>query len=480
MSIKDKPSLFQSLIPIIFLIAFLSLNVIIFKGDTLSGSNQIILLLSASIAGLIALRFKVSWTKILHSITNSINTAMPSILILLIIGSLAGTWLVSGIVPVMIYYGLKMIHPSVFLFTALVVCCLVSLITGSSWSTVATIGVALLGIGKTLGLHEGLVAGAIISGSYFGDKMSPLSDTTNLAPAVAGTDLFTHIRYMVITTTPSIILAAIIFSVIGFSSDYGTIENNVNAVIESIEKSFHLSPFLLLIPVMLIIVIVKKVPALPALLIGTLLGAIAALIFQPHILNQLGREGLDQFRSTYQVILQSMFGDISIQTDNESMNELFSTGGMAGMLNTVWLIISAMVFGGAMESAGLLTRISHSVVNLAHSTGSLIASTVATCIFFNLTASDQYISIVVPGRMYAKTFRERGLKPEVLSRTLEDAGTLTSVLVPWNTCGATQAKVLGVATITYLPYCFFNLINPVVAIIIAYMNYKIRRIGDEK
>ena len=480
MSIKDKPSLFQSLIPIIFLIAFLSLNVIIFKGDTLSGSNQIILLLSASIAGLIALRFKVSWTKILHSITNSINTAMPSILILLIIGSLAGTWLVSGIVPVMIYYGLKMIHPSVFLFTALVVCCLVSLITGSSWSTVATIGVALLGIGKTLGLHEGLVAGAIISGSYFGDKMSPLSDTTNLAPAVAGTDLFTHIRYMVITTTPSIILAAIIFSVIGFSSDYGTIENNVNAVIESIEKSFHLSPFLLLIPVMLIIVIVKKVPALPALLIGTLLGAIAALIFQPHILNQLGREGLDQFRSTYQVILQSMFGDISIQTDNELMNELFSTGGMAGMLNTVWLIISAMVFGGAMESAGLLTRISHSVVNLAHSTGSLIASTVATCIFFNLTASDQYISIVVPGRMYAKTFRERGLKPEVLSRTLEDAGTLTSVLVPWNTCGATQAKVLGMATITYLPYCFFNLINPVVAIIIAYMNYKIRRIGDEK
>jgi NhaC family Na+:H+ antiporter len=477
---KRTPGIIHACIPILFLIVFLSLNVIIFKNDTLAGSNQIILLFSASIAGVIAARFKVSWKKISDSITGSIDTAMPSIIILLIIGSLTGTWLISGVVPVMIYYGLKLINPSVFLLTALVVCCLVSLVTGSSWSTIATIGIALLGIGKTLGLHDGLVAGAIISGSYFGDKMSPLSDTTNLAPAVAGTDLFTHVRYMVITTTPSIILAAIIFTFIGFSSEYVTVEENVNSVIESIEKSFHLSPFLLLVPVILIIVIVKKVPALPALLIGTLLGAAAALIFQPHILSQLSREGLNKFQSYYQVILQAMFGDISIQTDNASMNKLFSTSGMAGMLNTVWLIISAMVFGGAMESAGLLTRISHSVVSLARSTGSLIASTVVTCIFFNLTASDQYISIVVPGRMYANTFRERGLKPEVLSRTLEDAGTLTSVLVPWNTGGATQAKVLGVATLTYLPYCFFNLINPVVAIVIAYLNFKIRRFDDEK
>ena len=480
MSIRGKPTLFQSLIPIIFLIAFLSINVIIFKNDTLAGSNQMILLFAASIAGLIAIRLNLPWTKIRDSITNSIGTAMPSILILLIIGSLAGTWLISGIVPLLIYYGLKIIHPPVFLFTALVVCCLVSLVTGSSWSTIATIGVALLGIGKTLEIHEGLVAGAIISGSYFGDKMSPLSDTTNLAPAVAGTDLFTHIRYMVITTTPSIILAAVIFSVIGFSSDYTSIENNVDLVIASIEKSFNLSPFLLLVPVILVIAIVKKVPALPALLIGTLLGTLAALIFQPQILEQLSREGLNKFQSSYQVIMQAMFGEISIQTDNAVMNKLFHTSGMAGMLNTVWLIISAMAFGGAMESAGLLTRISHSIVKLAHSTGSLIASTIATCIFFNLTASDQYISIVVPGRMYAKTFKERGLKPEVLSRTLEDSGTLTSVLVPWNTGGATQAKVLGVATLTYLPYCFFNLINPVIAIIIAYMNYKIRRFSDDE
>ena len=477
---KRTPGIIHALIPILFLIVFLSINVIIFKSDTLAGSNQIILLLAAGVAALVAVRFRVSWTKILNSITRSINTAMPAVLILLVIGSLAGTWLISGIVPVMIYYGLKIIHPSVFLLTALVVCCLVSLVTGSSWSTIATIGVALLGIGKTLGLHEGLVAGAIISGSYFGDKMSPLSDTTNLAPAVAGTDLFTHIRYMVITTTPSIILAAIIFTVIGFSSEYGTVTDNVNAVIVSIEKSFHLSPFLLLIPVMLIVVIVMKVPALPALLIGTLLGALAALIFQPHILSQLSRGGVNKFQEYYQVILQSMFGNISIQTESATMNELFSTSGMAGMLNTVWLIISAMAFGGAMEAGGLLTYISQTVIKFAHSTGSLIATTVATCIFFNLTASDQYMAIVVPGRMYSKTFRERGFKPELLSRTLEDSGTLTSVLVPWNSGGATQARVLGVPTLTYLPFCFFNLINPVVAIIIAYLNFKIRRINDEK
>jgi NhaC family Na+:H+ antiporter len=480
MESPGKPKLFHSFIPIIFLIIFLSLNVIIFKDDTLSGSNQIILLLAASIAGLIASRLKVSWIKIRDSIMNSIDTAMPSVLILLIIGSLAGTWLISGIVPVMIYYGLKIIHPAFFLFTALVVCCLVSLATGSSWSTIATIGVALLGIGKTLGIHEGLVAGAIISGSYFGDKMSPLSDTTNLAPAVAGTDLFTHIRYMVITTTPSIILTMIIFLIIGFSSNYMAVGNNVDMVIASIEKSFNLSPLILIVPVILIIIIIKKVPALPALLTGTLLGALTALIFQPQILDQLSKEGLSKFQSSYQVIMQAMFGNTSVHTDNATLNDLFSTTGMAGMLNTVWLIISAMAFGGAMEAGGLLSHISHTIIKFANSTGSLIASTVATCIFFNLTASDQYMAIVVPGRMYAKTFRERGYKPELLSRTLEDAGTLTSVLVPWNSGGATQARVLGVPTLTYLPFCFFNLINPLVAIIIAYLNYRIRRFDDKE
>ncbi|MBN2612633.1 MAG: Na+/H+ antiporter NhaC [Bacteroidales bacterium] len=473
---QKEPGILTALTPIVFLVLFLSANVIVFE-DTLAGSNQMILLFAATIAGTIAYRLNVSWTKIRDSIMSSINTAMPSILILLIIGSLAGTWLISGIVPLMIYYGLKIIHPPVFLFTALVVCCLVSLVTGSSWSTVATIGVALLGIGKTLGIHEGLVAGAIISGAYFGDKMSPLSDTTNLAPAVAGTDLFTHIRYMTITTIPSITLAAILFLVIGLKSSYALSDGNVELVLGAIGNSFNLNPLLMLVPVILIVIIIKKVPALPALITGTLLGAFAALIFQTGLIEQLNIEGVAQLKASYRLIMQSMFGDISIPTENATLNELFSTSGMAGMLNTVWLILSAMVFGGAMEAAGLLTRISKSVIQFAHSTGSLVASTIATCIFFNLTASDQYISIVVPGRMYSKTFRDRGLKPEVLSRTLEDAGTLTSVLVPWNTCGATQARVLGVSTLTYLPYCFFNIINPVVAVIIAYVGYKIRKTG---
>jgi NhaC family Na+:H+ antiporter len=474
-----SPKLYQAFIPIVFLIFFLALNVIIFKENTLSGANQIVLLLSAAVAGLISIRLNVSYNKLLSSINKSISIAIPSILILLIIGSLAGTWLISGIIPVMIYYGLKIIHPSIFLFTAIIVSGIVSLVTGSSWSTIATIGVALLGIGKTLGMNEGLVAGAIISGAYFGDKMSPLSDTTNLAPAVAGTDLFTHIRYMVITTGPSILLTLIIFLIIGLTHDYNIVETNINEVLVTIDNSFNLNPSLLVIPVILIFIIIKKVPALPALLIGTLLGAVAALIFQPGLIRQLAGEGISQIKASYIVIMRAMFGNIQINTANKAINDLFVTGGMAGMLHTVWLILSAMVFGGIMEAGGMLKRITGTIISLARSTGSLIASTLTTCIFFNLTASDQYLAIVVPGRMYSQTFTDKGLKPEVLSRTLEDAGTLTSVLIPWNSCGATQARVLGVPTITYLPFCFFNLINPIIAMIIGYTNFKIRRIANK-
>jgi NhaC family Na+:H+ antiporter len=342
--------------------------------------------------------------------------------------------------------------------------------------------VALIGIGKALGIHEGLVAGAIISGAYFGDKMSPLSDTTNLAPAVAGTDLFTHIRYMVITTAPSITLAIIAFTIIGFFYEFENVNTNITGVLSSIQESFTISPLLLLVPVILILIIVLKVQPLPSLLIGTLLGAVCAIIFQPHLINQLAGETSDRgiyLLSSYKAVMISMFGKLTIPSSNAIVNELFSTSGMAGMLNTVWLILSAMIFGGAMEAGGMLRRITNAIISLAKSTGSLITSTIGTSIFFNLTASDQYIAIVVPGKMFADSYRERGLKPEVLSRTLEDAGTLTSVLVPWNTCGATQARVLGVSTMTYLPYCFFNLVNPIVAIIIAYSGYKIRKIKDD-
>ncbi|MDX9847092.1 MAG: Na+/H+ antiporter NhaC [Tenuifilaceae bacterium] len=475
-----KPTLFQAFIPILFLIFLLILNVYFFGDDTLSGANQIALLLAASIGGIVAVSLGHNWYDVRKQVVKSISSAMPSMLILLLIGSLAGTWLLSGVVPAMIYYGLKILHPSIFLLAAVVVCSLVSLATGSSWSTVATIGVALLGIGNALGFSTGVVAGAIISGAYFGDKMSPLSDTTNLAPAMAGTDLFTHIRYMVITTGPSILITMVIFFVLGFTSNHSGGEANVQSTLVAIEHAFNITPLLFLVPIILIVVIVNKMPPLPALMVGTLLGGVFAVIFQPQIITQIAGTDTGYGFSSYITIMKSMFGEITISTENADVNDLLSTRGMAGMLNTIWLILSAMVFGGVMEAAGLLVRITESVIRFAQSTGSLVATTVGTCLFFNITASDQYISIVVPGRMFAKTYRDRGLKPEVLSRTLEDSGTVTSALIPWNTCGATQSAVLGVPVLTYLPYAFFNIISPFMSIFMAAFNIKIRRFADDK
>ena len=472
------PSLVQSLTPIVLLICLLIFNVIYFGDNTLNGANQVALILASSVAGIIAIRLGYTWVYIRKRIVHSISSAIASILILLLIGSLAGTWMISGVVPAMIYYGLKIFHPTVFLFATVIITSIVSLATGSSWSTVATIGIALIGIGKTLGIHEGIIAGAVISGSYFGDKMSPMSDTTNLAPAMAGTDLFTHIRYMVITTTPSMIICLVIFLIIGFNYDFKETTTDISSVVNAIESRFTITPWLFLVPVSLIIIILKKVAPLPALLAGTLLGGIFAIIFQPHLITEISGESGNFFKASYIAVMQSMFGHVSVITQNGMVNELLTTEGMAGMLNTIWLIMAAMVFGGTMESAGMLVRITMSVIKYAKSTGSLVATTIASSIFFNITASDQYISIVVPGRMFADTYRSRGYKPELLSRTLEDGGTLTSVLIPWNTCGATQSRVLGVSTWTYLPYCFFNLVNPLVSITIASLNYKIRRYRD--
>jgi NhaC family Na+:H+ antiporter len=325
-----------------------------------------------------------------------------------------------------------------------------------------------------------LVAGAIISGAYFGDKMSPLSDTTNLAPAMAGTDLFTHIRYMMITTVPSMTITLIIFLIIGFTYKFGDTTAQVNNVLNEINMHFNINPFLLIVPVLLIVVIIKKIPPLPAILFGSLLGALFAVIFQPDIVREVAGTAGNYAKSCYIGIMKSMFGTIGIESSDPVVNELLTTRGMAGMLDTIWLILAAMVFGGVMEAAGLLMRISESIIRFAKTTPSLVASTVVTSIFFNITASDQYIAIVVPGRMYSKTYRERGFKPELLSRTLEDGGTVTSVLIPWNTCGATQSRVLGVSTFTYLPFCFFNIISPFMTIIMALINYKIRRFSKEE
>jgi Na+:H+ antiporter, NhaC family len=472
---SKTPSLLEAFLPIVFLVSLLGINVLLYGGDSSYGANQIALLMSAAVATIIALRLGFKWETLQDGIVNSISSSMSAILILLMIGALAGTWLLSGIVPAMIYYGLKILNPAIFLFATCLVCCIVSLATGSSWSTVATVGIALLGIGKALGFNEAMVAGAIISGAYFGDKMSPLSDTTNLAPAVAGTDLFTHIRYMMFTTIPSITITILIFLAIGFFRDNDASLEHVQPVLSAIESKFNIGWWLFIVPALVIVLIVKKMPALPALFIGTLLGALMAVIAQPQIVNQVSGINGNYLKSAYVGVHNAMFGSIAIPAGNEMVDKLLLTRGMAGMLNTVWLITCAMVFGGVMETAGLLERITQSIIRLAHSTGSLIASTVGTCVFFNITASDQYLAIIVPGRMFAKTFQDRGLAPQNLSRSLEDAGTVTSVLIPWNTCGATQASVLGVATFAYAPFCFFNIISPFMSIIFGYLNIKIAK-----
>ena len=456
----------------------LSLNVYIFSDDATYGSNQIALLLAATVAALISMRQGYKWRAILDGIVRSISSAMAAILILLLIGSLAGTWLISGIVPALIYYGLSILNPTIFLFAAVIVSAVVSVATGSSWTTAATVGIALVGIGQTMGIDEGVVAGAIISGAYFGDKMSPMSDTTNLAPAMAGTDLFTHIRYMAYTTVPSITITLIIFLIWGFTFDAKAQLGTISLVQEAISSKFNINLWLFIVPAVVIFMIIKRVPALPALLTGTLLGGVFAIIFQPDVVLGVAGETEPGFYSYYEGVMRAMFEETSVATGNATVDDLLSAGGMYGMMNTIWLIICAMIFGGAMETAGMLQRLANSIIKYAHSTGSLVASTAVTCGFMNVTASDQYLAIVVPGRMFNKIYRERGLAPENLSRTLEDSGTVTSVLVPWNTCGAYQSGVLGVATFSYIPFAFFNLISPLMTIFFAYAGIKIRKLKN--
>lgn len=476
----QKPSLLQAFIPIIFLVIALFINVRIFGDDAISGSNQIILLLSAAVATLVSLRLGLVWSEIQNGVVKSISSAMASILILLLIGALSGTWMISGVVPAMIYYGLQILNPTIFLVAACIVCSIVSVATGSSWTTAATVGIALIAIGKSLGLHEGMVAGAVLSGAYFGDKMSPLSDTTNLAPAMAGTDLFTHIRYMAYTTVPSISVALVLFLILGFTQGGSGNAEETQAILTAITSKFNINGWLFLVPVVVVFLIVKKMPALPAIFIGTLLGAVFALIFQPDVVVQVSGSDTSNPQSLFMGVMKAMYAKTNIITGNEIVDGLLEGKGVEGMLNTVWLILAAMTFGGTMEAGGLLKRIAEGVISLVNSIGSLVASTVGTCVFFNVTASDQYLAIVVPGRMYSDIYKRKGLAPENLSRTLEDSGTVTSVLVPWNTCGAYHSGVLGVSTLTYMPFAFFNYISPLMTIAFAYLNVKIRRIKATK
>jgi NhaC family Na+:H+ antiporter len=476
-----SPKVFDALIPLVFLIVLLVINIQVFGTDGLSGSSQIVLILSAFVASLVAIfRLGFTWSTLQVGVVKSISAAMPSILILFLIGALAGTWLLSGIVPAMIYYGLQILSPEIFLVAASVVCAVVSVATGSSWTTVATVGVALLGIGKALGFEEGIIAGAIISGAYFGDKMSPLSDTTNLAPAMAGTDLFTHIKHMAKTTVPSILITLILFVIIGLNYETSGSVDDVKAISAVILEKFNISGWLFVVPLVVLVMIIKKVPAVPALLIGALLGGVFALIFQPEMISLIAADGGTFAYQGFKAVMMALYGRIEVVTSNDIVNELLVTRGMSGMLGTIWLIISAMVFGGIMEESGMLRVLAEAMIRKVHSVGSLIATTASTCIFFNITTSDQYLAILVPGRMYADVYRKRRLKPENLSRTLEDSATVTSVLVPWNTCGATQASVLGVATFVYAPYCFFNILSPIMTILYGYLKIGITYYDKEE
>lgn len=476
-----KISLIEALIPIVFLVFLLWFNVQEVYGDgALDGANQFALLLGGAMAAIIGFKNKVSFDRMMKTVSKNIRSTTTALLILLFVGALAGTWLISGIIPAMIYYGLQILNPTIFLVASVVIASIISVATGSSWTTSATVGIALIGIGKAIGLPEGMVAGAVISGAYFGDKMSPLSDTTNLAPAMAGTDLFTHIRYMAYTTVPSILLTLVIFLILGFTQ---TTSGNADTseLLVAISNSFTITPWLFLVPVAVIFMIVKKTEPLIALMIGTLLGGLFALIFQPAVvLSVAGAESLHVI-SAYKGVMNAITVDASVDTGNALLNDLFTSGGMKGMLGTIWLIICAMVFGGIMEAIGALKALSDALLSVASGIFGLFASTVGACIGFNITASDQYLAIVVPGKMFAKAYEEKGLAPENLSRTLEDSGTVTSVLIPWNTCGAYQSKVLlgEVGMTSYIPYAFFNIISPFMTLLFAAFRIKIRMLKNQ-
>ena len=410
-------------------------------------------------------------------ISKNIKSTSSAIIILLLIGALAGTWLISGIVPAMIVYGLKILNTQIFLLASCIICAIVSIASGSSWSTIATIGIALMAIGEVLGMSQGLVAGSIISGAYFGDKMSPLSDTTNLAAAMAGTDLFVHIKYMMYTTIPTFLITLLIFFFIGISIDTSS-EQNINSLLSALDSKFNINPWLFIVPLTVVVLIIQKIPAIQSLLIGTLLGGLFAVFFQPHIILDITKSDILSISSSFKGVIIAIFSDVIINTDNLDISkELLTSKGMKGMLDTIFLVICAMCFGGAMQAGGLLKRISDSIMLYAKNTGSLIATTSTTCLFFNLTTCDQYLSIVVPGRMFKDNYREKGLASENLSRTLEDSGSVTSVLIPWNTCGAYSWEMLGVHPLSYLPYCFFNLISPLMTILYGYLQIRIKKIN---
>ncbi|MEO0425385.1 MAG: Na+/H+ antiporter NhaC [Pseudomonadota bacterium] len=474
-------SLLEAATPVLVLIALLSASVYLFGSDSSYGANQIALLLAGGVGVIIAVRHGHTWKDIEAAVIKGISTAMGAILILLAVGALIGTWMLSGTVPSMIYYGLKLLNPSVFFAASCLICAVTALAIGSSWTTAGTVGVGLIGVAAGLGLSPAMTAGAVISGAYFGDKMSPLSDTTNLAPAVAGTDIFTHIRHMTATTVPSLLIALVLFTIIGLGQSADLNDSQAQATTEALANTFDLS-ILTLIPLLVVLTLaLRKFPAFPTIMIGALLGGVMAVILQPQlVLARADAEGISTGMAYLKGVWVSLSSGYVASTGNETVDSLLSRGGMGSMLNTIWLIITALTFGSVLERGGMLERLVRSALAAAKSTGALITAVLGTCIGINVLAADQYMAMVLPGKMYRAEFERRGLDPKNLSRAVEDSGTLTSALVPWNTCGAYMAGTLGVATLAYLPFTFFNLICPFVSAIYGYTGFTITKIDPSE
>jgi len=475
-----QPSLFDALAPVMFLIFLLAIAVFYFGDSSSSGANQIALLLSAGVASIIGVKNGFKWDQIETGIIKGISLSMTAILILLAVGSLIGTWLLSGTVPTMIYFGLQILSPAYFYAASCVICAIVALSIGSSWTVAATIGVALMGVASGLGVSLPITAGAIISGAYFGDKMSPLSDTTNLAPAVAGTDLFTHIRHMAWTSFPSFLFALVVFIVLGISESATVEATRIEQLSNGLTSKFTIAWYLLVPLVVTLTLALKKVPAFPAVFIGALVGALWAILFQQALVLTLADQGISQLGANVTVVWTAMFNGVSIETGDAALDDLLSGGGMSSMLNTIWLIISAMVFGAVMEKVGLLKRVVDILVGFAQSASSLIITTIVTAFGSNLLTADQYISVVMPGRMFKDEYEKRGLAPENLSRALEDGGTVTSALVPWNTCGAYMQSVLLVNPLEYAIYCVFNWASPIFGIFFALVGFKVKKLVNKE
>lgn len=473
---QKQASFLDAFIPIFVLVCLLGSAVYLYGDNSSSGPNQIALLFATFTAALVGLKNGYTWRLLEEAMIKGITLSLGAILILLMVGALIGTWLLSGTVPTLIYYGLQIISPQWFYAASCLICGIVAMSIGSSWTTAATIGVALLGVATGLGLDQVVTAGAVISGAYFGDKLSPLSETTNLAPAVAGSDLFDHIQHMLWTTVPSFVIAMIIFIFMGFSADVSSDIGRIDEIVSILQANFNISPMMLVPLIVLLVLAYKKMPAFPAISIGAVIGAVWALIFQSDLLASQVDASQGQLVGYFKLVWATFYDGFAIKTGDGTMDDLLSGGGMAGMLTTTWLVMTALMFGAIMEKTGLLEVFVRSILKIARSTGSLIASTIATCIGTNLVAADQYIAIVVPGRMFKEEYKKRGLKSVNLSRTLEDGGTITSPLIPWNTCGAYMQSVLMINPLDYAVYAFFNLINPVLAIIYAYIGIKILKI----